>query len=920
MRKIIILLFFIIHLAGYSVEPVSRVDSLSDMLTKTTGTQWIDCALLLAEEHRHINPKYGQSLLDDAISYSQKYNYSQGLADGNYLQGLYQLDNNKATTALTFFNQSYLIFKDLDLPADAAESMYNIANGLSRLEKPYESIDTLKYLLHHYRNHLPKQRIADIYILMSTNYNELFKFQSAISYIDSAIIFQEKNFLTKTLGNSYNRLGILYQDLGDYKNALKAYDKFEQISYETNDTTAISYATHNKAIIYMEWGAYDESLDLFLKSLSLSQELGMEMELTTTLNNIALVYQQTKDFSKAKFYYYEALSLANSYNQEEEKSIVLHNLGELSYLDGKYDSALILLNQSLSFDINASKKLGAAETYAMIATVYVAQGKFPLAFDYFNQAEITFESFGSKTQLANLYLEMGKAHKKINNDSLSVQFLRKSIEISSQINSIATLIDGYKELSVNYESLGKFETALVYYKKYDLLQDSIFSLEASSRRDYLSLKLENQEREKLFDRLTNEKKMMALENKTRTIYLTLAILALVLILAFVIIIYLNNRKATKITKLQNKELLASEQKNKALLDASFDSTILVDLDGKVRTANTNNLNGYLPDFSKLINSQLINLFSPTNQKILQNYMDLVISSKVIKEIQITEVENRIFNLKISPILDGVLEVGSVAFYIQDVTQIEADKKARQKMEEQLIQSQKLDTIGTLAGGIAHDLNNFLGTIKGYLEMSLEDINDPGQRIHRYLSSSLKATNQSQLTIKKLLTFSRGTEIELEKVNLDDLLVDCHDIILGSKPKDILLEFPGSVSGAIILGDANQLTQVIVNIVTNAFHAIVKENGLVKVEILKNHNTKYLKDSISTKNTVTIKISDNGFGMDSITMKRIFEPFFTTKEVGKGTGLGLSMARGIIKKHNGNIEVESELGIGSIFYINLPLIS
>ncbi len=920
MRKLLLIVYLFIGYVSFSAEQFSHIDSLSNVLNKSTGTDWIECAILLAEKHRKINPEYGFDLLDDAINYSQKYGYPIGIAKANFVKGSYQYDNNKVTTGLTLFNEAYKQFKKLNVPEKEAECLISIGTGLTKLHKPKPSNDTLNYLFRNYLDYLSPDQIGDVYILISTNFKENGNYSAAIINVDSAIIIQTKYGLKNKLSNSYNILGILYLEIGDYKSSLKNYDQFEQLSYDLNDTLSISIAIHNKALIYMEWGAYDESLDMFLTSLSLSQSLGLEKELSSILSNIALVYQEIKDFAKAKYYYEQALELAEKYKLESEMAIILHNMGELLFYNQKYDSSLVLLNRSLRIEIANKNTIGIAESHSMIGNVYMAQKKFPLAFEYYENAAQTFESFGSKMHLCELYLGMGNAHQQLNNDSLATQFIGRAIDIAAAINSTGTLLKAYEDMSGNYSRMRSFEKAFYYYKKYDHLKDSIFSLEAASRRDYLGLKLENQEREKLLERLTTEKQMLDLKNKNRTLFLGFAIVALLVLLFSFAIIYNNNRKSKKKTEAKNKELIASEQKSKALLDASFDSTILVNLNGVVITANTNNLNGFLPDFGNLINSQFTNLFSETNQRILNNYIELVISNKVIKEVQISEVNNKIFNIKISPILGEYLNIASLAFYIQDVTQIEVDKKAHKKMEEQLIQSQKLDTIGTLAGGIAHDLNNFLGTIKGYLEMSLEDITDPENRVHRYLKGSLKAINQSHQTIKKLLSFSRENELKLEKVKLDSLLEDCYEMILGSKPRHISLRFPTLPSHAVIFADANQLTQVILNIITNSFHAIVKDAGLVTVEITTPVLNDTNKELNSGKNFVTIKITDNGFGMDSETMKRIFEPFFTTKEVGKGTGLGLSMSMGIIKQHNGSIEVESEMGIGSIFYINLPLIS
>jgi signal transduction histidine kinase len=227
----------------------------------------------------------------------------------------------------------------------------------------------------------------------------------------------------------------------------------------------------------------------------------------------------------------------------------------------------------------------------------------------------------------------------------------------------------------------------------------------------------------------------------------------------------------------------------------------------------------------------------------------------------------------------------------------------------------METIGTLAGGIAHDFNNYLATIKGYITMLLEDV-DKESHIHRYLTRIEKAVVLAQGTVKKLLAFSRKNEIVFNKTPIHELISDSIDMIKGSKPKNINLKIGDIPQNMEILADKNQLTQVFINICNNAFHAIgEKKSGEVNIQL----ETTNSHPEFSRKEMIIISINDNGMGMEQETMKRIFEPFYTTKDVGKGTGLGLSMVAGIIKQHNGKIEVSSEFGKGSTFSVILPLI-
>ncbi|NOR87198.1 MAG: tetratricopeptide repeat protein [Bacteroidales bacterium] len=729
------------------------------------------------------------------------------------------------------------------------------------------------------------------------------------------MIIEKNEALFSSLASSYNDLGIIYSDIGDFKNSLYYYDLFEESSRDIQDTLLVSYALHNKAIIYLDWGEYDEALKLFLESKELVQAQGYEDELVASISSIATVYHEIEDYSKARYYYYQALELADKHKNIPTKAVILHNLGEILFNEAKYDSSLILLNTSLRYEMEEGNTLGIAESKSMIGTVNIALNKYNIAFIYFNEAETVFERFGSKQNLASLYLEYAKAHQKLENDSLSIYYFQKGIDFATKIDAKNIMLEGYKSASINYERLLDYQQALIYYRKSISMADSLFNEKATMRMDYMTVKLETQEREKVFDQLENDQKVLKLETKTRTIYLGSAIIILILVIVFFNWRYYMKKRSEQSLSKQYDILLESEQKIKALLDASFDSTLLVNLGGEILTINNNNLNGFFSDTQAMLGMKLFRYFSPTNQKILEKFFELVLESKSPKETHIHEENKTILNIKISPVLGLKSEIGSLAFYIKDITQLEKDKLVKEQMEKQLIQTQKMETVGTLAGGIAHDFNNSLATIQGYVSMSLEDV-DKESHLHRYLINTQKAVNLSRETVKKLLTFSRTDEVIFDKIELDQLICDSIDIIKGSKPKNIRLEYPETESGIELLAEKNQLTQVILNICTNAFHAIDEKKGKVQISLEKINK----HPSFNFKNIAIIRISDNGLGMDEETRKRIFEPFFTTKAVGKGTGLGLSVVSGIIKQHNGDIKVKSEIGKGTTFSLYLPIIS
>ena len=266
---------------------------------------------------------------------------------------------------------------------------------------------------------------------------------------------------------------------------------------------------------------------------------------------------------------------------------------------------------------------------------------------------------------------------------------------------------------------------------------------------------------------------------------------------------------------------------------------------------------------------------------------------------------------ISPIRDGS---GAVTHYVA----VGRNMSRFRKLERELHRMQKLDALGTLAGGIAHDFNNVLAAIMGYLELEAHD-SPPGSRTHQRMEQALTACNRARDLVKQILTFSRQGEQRRKPLRLGPIVDDGLQMLRATLPTTISIELDLSGDGTI-LADAIQMHQVLVNLCTNAAHAMRNGGGVLRVSLseeLIDENGCDRQPEMRPGRYIRLRVEDSGEGIDPAVRERIFEPFFTTKQVGEGAGVGLSVVHGIVQSHGGAIRVESEKGKGTVFSLYFP---
>ena len=369
-------------------------------------------------------------------------------------------------------------------------------------------------------------------------------------------------------------------------------------------------------------------------------------------------------------------------------------------------------------------------------------------------------------------------------------------------------------------------------------------------------------------------------------------------------------------KRAEEQLKKSEEELHTLFAAMMDVVLVLDAEGRyVKIAPTNPSNLYRPP-EELLGKRI-------HEVLPREVADQILGQvgRVLQSRQPAHFEYKLnigsrevwFEGRISPLTED-----TVFWVVRDVTERKRAEETQEKLQAQFLQSQKMESVGRLAGGVAHDFNNMLGVILGHVEMALEQV-DPTQLLHSDLMAIQQAANRSKDLTRQLLAFARKQTISPRVLDMNETIRGMLKMLRRLIGEDIHLSWlPGKELWTVKI-DPSQIDQILANLCVNARDAIA---GVGKVAIETGNisfDEAYCADHAGyvPGDYVRLVVSDNGSGMDKETLGRLFEPFFTTKEQGKGTGLGLATVYGIVKQNRGFINVYSEPGQGTTFRIYLP---
>ncbi|MFO7710034.1 MAG: response regulator [Desulfobacterales bacterium] len=358
-----------------------------------------------------------------------------------------------------------------------------------------------------------------------------------------------------------------------------------------------------------------------------------------------------------------------------------------------------------------------------------------------------------------------------------------------------------------------------------------------------------------------------------------------------------------------------EQTAHALLNAAPTAAFLVDVTGVILAVNHLAAARIDIPVEMMIGRSLAEFFPPDVAEFRkQKGMEVIRERKpVFFE---DTCEGRVFSNSVHPICDEHGRIVKLAIHSKDITEERRSEEERRKLTIQLQQAQKMEAIGTLAGGIAHDFNNLLMAIQGNVSLMLFDT-PASQAHHRALINIEKLVRSGADLTSKLLGYARKGKYESRPILLNDLAAETAETF-GRMRKEIRIEcrFASDLKG--IIADRGQIEQVLLNMFVNAADAMPAGGRLLLQTDNVTHREIPPKGyTVRPGEYVRLRVVDSGVGIDPLIIDRIFDPFFTTKKMGHGTGLGLASAYGIVKGHNGYIDVESKPGAGAVFFVYFP---
>ena len=678
----------------------------------------------------------------------------------------------------------------------------------------------------------------------------------------------------KSKSKAYRHLGAAHYLNGEYFETIKNFESSLKIERNLLNDEGVSAGLNNLAIIFSKIGNKQKSLNYYLNALDLFIKTGNVDGQAACTSNIGLLYSELNDFKNAKTYYKRALAQAEKHEYQYGIATTELNLGELLVQEDDYEEALKLFKNSLKKSQKQDSHMLTISILINISVAYSKQKKFDEALMYMTKAYRISDEYDHKEKKAVTLCSLSKIYTHLGKYSEALDHNTKANDLSNQLDSPNLKRQVFESFSIIYEKLVDFENALKYYKLFTELEKKYFGEKT---------KLE-------ISQIHSNNKFEKIEEETRNL------------------------------KVRHKEVTKSEKAYKKLFNDGSDAIYIQDNEGKFIDVNNRviEMHGFAKEH--FISKTFADLAAPGRNEIanLEMYFQKASAGEPQQfEFWSIRKNGAVFSIELRVSIGDYFGKEVLIIYARDITKRREIEKEKKILEARVVHTKKLESIGILASGVAHEINNPLTAVINYAELIMAN-ETLSPRMNQWIDGILTGGYRVSEIVKNLLSFSKMELEVFEAIDIKILVKNAIDLV-GSNLRDdeINFNFDASEGEASILCQKGQLQQVFMNILLNSQDSLNrKENDIGKFQ--KNIEISICPFNYNDVMMQRISIEDNGTGIDPQIHDIIYDPFFTTKSTNKGMGMGLSISYGIVREHGGQISFETHFGEWTRFHLDIPL--
>lgn len=644
---------------------------------------------------------------------------------------------------------------------------------------------------------------------------------------------------------------------------------YQSIEKQADDTIKVKKL--NDLAYRLRKNNADLAIKIADESTKLANSINYTKGIITAEKTLGLSYGYGKEKDLALEHYLIGLNLAKDNNLQKEESDILNNLGNLYFINAKFDTALKYYSESLKIRRKINDLKGMSSTLGNMGNIANAKLKdLDLALKYYNESLEISMKIGKKESISTTLNNISNIHRSRRQYKEAMAAQKKALEIDRKKGDLFGMTYAYSGIVLIYSDLEKYDSALYYALKLKNVADSLNSL---TRKRVAYMRLTS-----LFEKMGDYKKALEYRKNYQNLSDSLRIVSTESKIAEIEAKYQNKIQTKEVEMLRNENEFNQQKIRNQYKERIIWALLSVILIGGLR----------------LLWLQ-VKKNKTRNQRLSNQKDELVKKSEEINRInQIIQRRNQELNETLSEL---------------------------RNTQDKLLETEKIASISVLTAGLAHELNNPLNYVSGVIKpikLDLEELSNCLDKeasseavfliseMNELLSSLSEGVDKVTMIIKNLVDISPKIYPDQKRAFELSKIIEAAIYVIQKSNSNVEIAFK-VVEELVVFGDYAELNQVFLNLLKNSLDAL-KEIDLPKITITLDR----------IEEVALICIKDNGMGMDQETTSKIFQPFYTTKEPGKGTGLGLYISYGIIKKYDGEITVESTIGSGTEFSIQLPL--